>query len=436
MASIFNFFNRARKRPANRITAGGNFRPGTVTVTAPRRFGVGLEDFMSAVRAAEDVDFTRRAKLYDIYADALLDPHLWSVIQNRKAGVLSRRVEFRRDGVADDAVNDQLKSPWFMRFVEDALDAQLWGFSLVQFFVNERGWIDYFLVPRKHVDPVLRLIKTRQEDLLGTSFDEYPDLLLIRGKDPLGILARTVPYVIYKKGTMGDWSQYSEIFGMPVREYTYDSLDPDARSNALRDAEEQGGATVFIHDKQSELNLISPSSTGSSNNMYSDLVDRCNAEISKAILSNTLTTEASDTGTQALGTVHKSVEECIIEQDVEFVLNLLNYEMTDIFSSLGVNTQGGEFVLCEESDEKKKTARLNVLEKAATVFHLPMDDDYLYGELDIERPADYDRLKAERQAERQAAMEQAERQVPTGPVTARPDNRFFVRAPRAGALDF
>ena len=37
MASIFNFFNRARKRPANRITAGGNFRPGTVTVTAPLR---------------------------------------------------------------------------------------------------------------------------------------------------------------------------------------------------------------------------------------------------------------------------------------------------------------------------------------------------------------------------------------------------------------
>ena len=424
MKNPFSFLNRARKEPGQRITAGGNVRPGTVVLTAPRRFGVGLDDYMKAVRSAEDVDYARRTRLYDIYDDALLDPHLFSVVQKRKSGVLGRRIEFRRDGLPDEAVNAQIGSPWFMRFVEDALDAQFWGFTLVQFYRDSQGWIDYFLVPRKHVDPVLRTVKRRQEDLLGEPFEAYPDLLLVQGKEPLGILARCAPYVIYKKGAMGDWSQYSEIFGMPVREYVYDSLDPDARENALRDAEQQGGATVFVHDKQSELNLLAPSGTGGSNTLYGDLVDRCNAELSKAVLCNTLTTEASDTGTQALGTVHRSVEEALAEQDRRFILNLLNYDMADIFASLGVSTQGGEFVFAEEPDSARQERRLTTLEKAHTVFGLPMDDDYLYGELDIERPAAYDRLKREmaRRAEQ--------------PRNSAGGGRFFARAPHDGALEF
>ena len=188
-----------------RITEGSNVtRPGaTIILTQPQRFGIGLDDYMQSIRGAENVDFTRRVRLYDIYSESLMDPHLFSVVQKRKSGVLGRKIEFRRNGVADDKVNRQIASPWFLRFLGDALDAEYWGFTLVQFYINEKGWIDYYLVPRKHVDPVLRVIKTRQDDLMGEPFDNYADLLMIRGKEPLGILARTAPYVIYKRGTTG-----------------------------------------------------------------------------------------------------------------------------------------------------------------------------------------------------------------------------------------
>ena len=211
------FRNKAAK--SKRITEGSNVtRPGaTVILTQPQRFGIGLGDYMQAIRSAENVDFTRRVRLYDIYSESLMDPHLFSVVQKRKSGVLSRKIEFRRNGIPDDKVNEQISSPWFLRFISDALDAEYWGFTLVQFYINTKGWIDYYLAPRKHIDPVLRIIKTRQEDINGESFDNYGDLLMIRGKEPLGILARTAPYVIYKRGTIGDWAQFSEIFGMPVR---------------------------------------------------------------------------------------------------------------------------------------------------------------------------------------------------------------------------
>ena len=99
------FRNYRTPKPKKQITQGGNVHPGTVVLTAPRRFGIGLDDYMSAISSAENVDYTRRTRLYDIYNDTLLDPHLFAVTQKRKSGTLKRRIEFRRDGVPDDKVN-------------------------------------------------------------------------------------------------------------------------------------------------------------------------------------------------------------------------------------------------------------------------------------------------------------------------------------------
>ncbi len=424
------FRNRTKKE--KRITEGSNVtRPGaTVILTQVQRFGIGLEDYMQGIRSFENVDFTQRVRLYDILSDCLMDPHLFSVVQKRKSGVLGRKIEFRRNGVADDKVNEQLASPWFQRFREDALDAQYWGFTLVQFYRNDKGWIDYYMVPRKHVDPVLKLIKTRQNDINGESFDEYTDLLMIQGKEALGILAKCAPYVIYKRGTLGDWVQFSEIFGMPVRKYTYDAADPEALQAAQEAARAQGGAAAYFCAEGSNLELVETGNTTGSSDLYSGLVDRCNAEMSKAILGNTLTTEASETGTQALGTVHNKGEQKLIEQDSLTELNLLNYDMTDLFASLGVNTKGGEFVYVEETDHEEVKSRAELLEKAATVFNLPMDDDYLYEQLGIEKPDNYEQMKKDAEEKKKAASPLAQ--------MIQPQNRagsFFADAPHDdGAL--
>lgn len=433
--NIFNhiplFRNRkAGKKQDKRITEGGNFSPGaTVVLSAPRRFGLGLDDYMMAIRDAENVDYPRRVRLYDLYNDILLDPHLFAVVQKRKSGVLGRKILFRRNGQDDDKVNEQLASPWFLRFVEDALDAQLWGFSLMQFFVNKQGWMDYYLVPRKHVDLQNGTIRHRQENLTGEPFDNFSDLLLVNGKEPLGILARTAPYVIYKRGTMGDWSQYAELFGMPVRKYTYDAADPAAREATISDAMEQGGGSVFLCPDGTNLEFIESGNKTGSSDLYSTFVERCNAEISKAVVGNTLTTEASETGTQALGTVHRQVEAELSEQDGLFVLNLLNYEMTDIFASLGIDTRGGSFVFAEE-EELGLLQKADLFAKARLNLHLPISDDYLYEQLKIEKPDSYAQL-VQRMEEGRMQDDRPDNQPQN-----RARSRFFVPAPGSGALEW
>ena len=114
--------------------------------------------------------------------------------------------------------------------------------------------------------------------------------------------------------------------------------------------------------------------------------------------------------------------------------------MTEIFSALGVNTEGGEFVRVEQKYQDKQV-QINVVSKLKEMG-LPMSDDYLYKTFDVEKPDDYDAQKAQQEAE---AQEKAERtrqlaeqlnQRPTNEESARffdRFKRFFGLAPQDGA---
>lgn len=128
--------SKRKKNPEKRpgiITSGGNIprpgqsRPNVIMLTQPRRFGIDIADYTAAIRTAENVDFPRRYKLYDMYADILMDSHLSCVIEKRRNSVLCSDIEFRRDGKPDDKVNEQIRSPWFSRLVSDIIDSRFWA---------------------------------------------------------------------------------------------------------------------------------------------------------------------------------------------------------------------------------------------------------------------------------------------------------------------
>jgi phage gp29-like protein len=396
------------RKSKTKITTGGSIArpnqiaPVTIRLTQPRRFGIDIADVIHAVSSFDNVDYSRRFKLYDLYLDVLMDTHLTSVIEKRMLAVLSSPIQFRRNGKVDETINEQIRSPWFRKSVRDIMWAQFWGYSLMQFY-KDGEWLNYDLVNRKHACPIKKIILRNQTDLHGTLWEEFADLLFVGDPEDLGLLAKAAPWVIYKRNTTADWAQFSEIFGMPIRKYTYDSTDDGARQQAIADAEEQAGAAVYFLSDGTKLDLVESGSKTGTADLYEKLCERCNNEISKLILGNTLTTEASSTGTQALGAVHKKVEDRVAQSDRQYVLDVLNYEMTDIFVGLGVNTVGGEFFF-PDTKEVDMTAKMNILVQLKNTFSLPISDDYLYEELGIEKPKDYDTLRGKQlQAEPEPA---------------------------------
>lgn len=149
--------------------------------------------------------------------------------------------------------------------------------------------------------------------------------------------------------------------------------------------------------------------------------------------------------------MHNKVEQALIEQDALAILNLLNYDMTDQFAALGINTTGGEFVYMEEVDLERVKMRAELLEKAVNVFNLPIGDDYLYEQLYVECPDNYEQLKAEMEEKKKAENPFTNALIPIlllggggvpagGGGSETPQNRtrsFFADAPHSdGALDW
>lgn len=441
---------KRRGRPAAKkpITSAGpaDFVPGvknpTIILQSPELFHFNIARYMASIQSASAIDFYNRTELYDIYHSiCTTDGHLSGIIQKRLSAVARERFEFQRDGKPVDEVNQQIRSPWFRNFIKEAVNSKLWGFTLCQFRRDEKGWITFDLIDRKHFDPVKNHVLHYETDTSGVPLEAFDNCLVICD-DPrgLGLLATCAPYALYKRGNIGDWAQFCQIFGMPIREYTYAAGDEEARKRLLMDAKAQGANAVYIHPEGSGMQLHEAQGKSGTNDLYERFTANCNDEMSIAVLGNTLTTKSDTNGTQALGTVQAKEQLKITEDDVQFILDLLNYDMADIFASLGVDTSNGEFVRVEQKYQDKQV-QINVVSKLKEMG-LPMSDDYLYKTFDVEKPDDYDALRAQREAEQrekeERARELAERlnQPPTNEERETFLSRFrsfFGLAPRDGA---
>ena len=441
---------KRRGRPAAKktiVSAGASdILPGqqnpTIILQSPELFHFNIARYMASLQSASAIDFYNRTELYDIYHSIITtDGHLSGIINKRLSAVARERFEFQRNGKPVDEVNEQIKSPWFRAWIKDAVNSKMWGFSLFQFKRNEQGWITYDLIDRKHFDPVKRQVLLYETDVTGVPLELFSNCLVVCD-DPrgLGVLATCAPYALYKRGNLGDWAQFCQIFGMPIREYVYAAGDEEARKRLLNDAKRQGANAVYIHPEGSTMTLHEAQGKSGTNDLYERFTNNCNDEMSIAVLGNTLTTKSDTNGTQALGTVQAKEQMKITEDDVQFILDLLNYDMTDIFASLGINTEGGEFVRVETKYQDKQV-QINVVSKLKEMG-LPMSDEYLYKTFDVEKPDDYDARKAEIEAEQaeksERARQLAERlnQEPANEEKRKFLDRFrsfFGLAPQGGA---
>lgn len=416
---------KQRRAQGRRITQGGMLaapgeRQPDVVLQMPELFHFNLQHYMNAVTSARGIDYSNRVRLYDMYESANFDLHLTGVMAKRLRGVTQIPIEFQREGKPDEEINRQLRSPWFKELRKELILSEFWGFTLVQFRKENDGNIHFDLINRKHYDPVHGRVLRYQGDMGGVPIENFENTLFVGTERGLGIFAEILPAVLYKKGNMGDWARFCNIFGMPIREYTYDAGDEEARKTLIREARQQGTNAVYIHPKDSDLKLLEAGNKSGSSELYRTFAEYWDSKISIRVLGNTLTTDAKSTGTQALGTIHKEEENEMNADDRDFILNILNYQMRDIFAELGFNTDGGEFVYAKK--EKVDTAQqIDIVQKLSNMG-LPIDDDYLYETFGVTKPENYNELKAKKEEERAILREQLQQQ-PTKPTPPEPPTR-------------
>ena len=378
-----------------------------INIRAPYRSTQNIEKWRSGIRSFENVINPSRLILYDLYADIFLDGQVISTWGKRVDWVRNKeRVFIDRTKNQDEKINKLLNCPDMRYVLKDLLDSIMWGYTVVQvnniWFdeIEERWRIDYDLIPRKHVHPEKNFQCISKDQNLATPDYLYMEeplakyMLWAGEASDMGLLASICQYVIYKRGDFGDWSQFAEMFGMPFREASYEDYDEATRIKLEEAMEKWGGANYMIRPKGAELKIHDTGNNAGSNSLYKDLKDACNAEISKIVLGNTLTTEQGDKGAKALGTVHEDAEKQKHLDDEKFILDILNSKFRAILKSFGINVTGGAILFKDdEADWDKLLTKWTVYSGIAQT--VPVDDDTIYEEFNIAKPANYDALKEE-----------------------------------------
>lgn len=399
-----------------------------MTHVAPDRGRKDTGTLRQSVEAAERVHLPNRSRLYDLYHDVLtIDGHLSGITGKRTAAVTNKELRFVDAGGAKvDALDPLIRGAKFERLVELIMESRYWGVSGVEFLVGRE--FDFLEIPRKHIRPEARQITRSQYDMEGTPLDDLPWCRLFGRPDDLGLFLRCSMYALYKRSGFGDFAQYVEIFGQPVRVIRYDAYDKKTQEELRRMADSAGASLVMMLPKQAEFEMLDGKSSNGTGELQERLISCCNQEMSIAILGNSETTVSSASSGYAQAEVHADQQFEVTKGDLRFVQNALNEPgLLAILASYGYPVEGGRFEFVPEADLGKLNKRLAIDLKVAE--RVPVADDYWYETYGIPKPRNYEELKRQREEERQA-MQGGQ---PSTPPRRKLLDGFFGKAPAGGA---
>jgi len=144
-----------------------------------------------------------------------------------------------------------------------------------------------------------------------------------------GLMRVLVWPAICRNWTVSDWMSLAELAWKPWRIGKIlkgaTEAEKAALKQTLKDLTRIGSAT---HTENTEIKLQWPEAKGGAGNSgHGELHMRMAAEISKAVLGQTLTTETSGTGSYSLGQVHDRVRKDILEFDAKHVAAVITRDI-------------------------------------------------------------------------------------------------------------
>lgn len=310
-----------------------------------------IGSWRQAWQVAIDIENPKRSTLYDIYTDCLVDLHLSGCIGQRKGKTLQK--EFRligKDGKENEEATALLKKEWFFDFVDIALDSRFWGHSLIQLgdVINDSEGIRFNgveLVPRKHVCPEFGVVlrETSDDPKNGITYREgdFANWCIEIGKPrDLGLLLKCAPSCISKKNMLAFWDMFGEIFGVPMRVARTNTQDAKERARIEQSLDKMGAAFWALFSEGTDIE-IKESSRGDAYNVYDRRVDRCNSELSKGVLMQTMTIDSGSSLSQS--ETHLEIFEDVVAADARLIACIVNDKLLPLMVKHGFPVKGLSF---------------------------------------------------------------------------------------------
>lgn len=305
---------------------------------APRNFMVplqieriktDLESWRLAVIEMENANYPHRFREQQLLIDVVLEGHVAACLKKRKQMTLLKQFKIGKQNdegvwVENKVASAIFKKKWFKELVGYGLDAQFYGYSLIQLgdLISKGGKYDFknlTILKRWHVSPdrkqlvqvpyqtwgidiqpsaELRMFQnhddqyathfTEDVDANGVPFDDwmvYVDTPSDNGSSicGYGLLYTVALYAIILKNNLGFNAKFNEMFVAPYRVIkTQEKFDTQEYAALKRSAQQMGSFGYLLLGTNDEIQFAN-ANTGTGYQSYADIEKRCQAMISKLI---------------------------------------------------------------------------------------------------------------------------------------------------------
>lgn len=341
MSSLVDQFGRklasSPRKPLDLPSTTGVSQPGT---RFAQSFGALAPERMAQILRAATIGVSEE---YFILAEQMeeTDLHYASVLQTRKLAVSGAEVEITpgdnslKARKAAEAFEERVaEEPCFSDMIFDLMDAvaksysvlqPIWRHSSTAWDYERFDWVDQrFFTFDRETGRELRLRAPESYDgkplppgQFVVHFPKTKTGLPIRG----GLARLAAVAYMSKSYTLKDWLAFAEVYGMPIRMAHYDpATATQDEINALKTALINIGhdAAALLPDGMNIEFIDARRPNANGKNIFEGLANYWDAQLSKAILGQTMTTD--DGSSKAQGEVHERVLNAYTKADARSVM--------------------------------------------------------------------------------------------------------------------
>lgn len=383
---------------------------------APVRRGVlDVQEWRDALQQAES-ESGWRVKLYNMLNDILLDTHLWSEVEKRIMAITNSDIVFvNAAGEEVEEINTLIDTPEFEKVLTEILNAKFWGITLLE-FEHGNKLLKPYSIERKNIIPKKGIVVRETFNDEGISYREgmYANWVVEVGDaNDYGLLFKAAFWVIIKRGGIGDFAQFAELFGMPTRIAEYDVFDEATRLELEKAMKEAGSAGYILKPKGTSVELLE-NNNNADGGLYEKLITICDKAISTLLLGQTLTTIDKSGSGFAQATIHQGTLDEIKKADKRYERRILNNQIKRVLANLGYPVQDGKFNFKDSITIEARSAEVKLITDVKDLG-VPVADEYVYEKSGIPKPQNYDALKEE--------MKKPEPTPPIPPTPPTPEDK-------------
>ena len=332
-----------------------------------QRLKLDIQRWRNALLTAENILNPYRVELQRNYNEIAINAHIKACVERRKNLTLLRDYSFKKGETEVEIENTELVA----QIITGIVNAEIYGYSLLQIGDIVEGKTSVTVVNRERIMPESMTISTSsQYDTTGIKIydPKYEPWLLwfptesdsSNTKCGLGLFNVLAPYAIYIRNANTAWSEFQQIYGVPLRigkTNTRERIMRDNMSQMMSDMGRSGWAVIDIDD---QIEMIDGGKGGGASDNFLGLINYCEKVISKVILGHA---DALDSTPGKLG-AETSTEKALSEtqqKDGLRVDKLLNCYVFPKLAAIGLKEFDG-LTICFENNKEENTDKLTEAE--------------------------------------------------------------------------